>query len=380
MPGTPAQQRITVPFAGHIIGQGVNSDTCERVGTALTVGSEGEDSQADAQTATFSFNVVTSQQSLESSMNIDAEIDARYLLFSGGAKFDFAQNNAVNSSSTYVLASCFVNNALRSGRNFAPTEAANALLRAGDTDGFKVAFGDRFCEALRTGGEFHALVRITSSSTSFQSKIAASLHGEMNGLVAGGSFKASFDEAQRDTTSHTEVDIQIFQVGGQGDQITMPGADADKIRSIMNGFAASVHDHAQAFEAELVTYDTLALAGPSAMELEDRREVLADCQARKQKYWSAISELEFLQTDDAGLIYSDLPAESVLSGLENDFRRVLGALMDYARQVSTGAIPAKPFVPQNEPVLPHYTRRNSTMFSQWWARRNDPDLLLDGRR
>jgi hypothetical protein len=380
MPDSPTgvvQQRIIVPFEGHIIGQGVNSDTCERVGTGLKAGSEGEDQQADGQNATFKFQVITDQQSLESALNISADVEARYALLSGGAKFGFAEKNAVNSSSTYVLASCVCYNSLRSGRDFTPTDNAAALLKTGDQNAFKTAFGDRFCEALHTGGEFQALVRVTSSNTAHQSDISASLHGELNGLAASGSFKAAFDLAQKDTAAHTEVDIEIFQVGGQGAQIKMPGADADKIRDIMNGFASVAHDHPQAFEAELVTYDTLALPGPSAMEQEDRRKVLEDCQTRKQKYWSAISQLDFLQTDDAQKIFADLPGNSALENLENEFRRVLGDLMTYARGVSAGTIPANPFVPVNEPVLPVYTRVASTLFSQWWLKRNDADLLVD---
>jgi hypothetical protein len=372
-----ARQRIVVPFDGHIIGQGFNSESGERVGTGLNIGDVGEDTQADGQAATFSFQMVTSQQSLERALNISADMEARYLLFSGGAKFSFAEKNALNSSSTYIVASCNVTNALRSGRDFTPMDNATRLLQAADTEGFKRAFGDRFCQALRTGGEFHAVVRITSSHTKHQSDIAASLHGEMNGLVGGGSFKAAFALARNDAASHTEVNINIFQLGGQGDQVQMPGADADKIRDIMNHFAASAHAHPVAFEAELVTYDTLALPGPSAAEQEDRRRILEDCQARKQKYWSAISELDFLQTEDAGLIFADLPPLAELARLQNEFRRVLGALMAFARAVSVGATPPVPFVPDNEPVLPRLPRRATTTFAVWWARRSDPLLLAD---
>lgn len=39
-------QRIVVPFNGHVIGEGFNSTTVERVGVALDVGDVGEDEQA----------------------------------------------------------------------------------------------------------------------------------------------------------------------------------------------------------------------------------------------------------------------------------------------------------------------------------------------
>jgi hypothetical protein len=278
-------------------------------------------------------------------------------MFGGGAKFDFAEKNALNSASTYILASCRIDNSLRSGLNLVPTDAAQRVLNTGDTEAFKRSFGDRFCQALRTGGEFHAIVRVTSSNVNHQSDVATSLHGEMNNLLASGSFKASLDLARADRSSHTEVAIDIVQMGGQGNQIQMPGAEADKIREVMQSFAISAHEHPVAFEAELVTYDTLALPGPSAEENADRRDVLMDCLTRKHKYWSAISELDFLLTDGAQKVFEDVPSLADLATLQNAFRNALGELMTYARNVSIGIVPAIPFVPTAEPVLPRLVRR-----------------------
>ncbi len=117
----------------------------------------------------------------------------------------------------------------QAGSVFRPTEAASRLLAAADTDGFKRAFGDRFVQSLRTGGEFYALVRITSSKTEHQRKIGASLHAELNGLAASGSFKASLDIANSDTSSHTQIDIDVEQTGGQGNQLQLPGTEADAV-------------------------------------------------------------------------------------------------------------------------------------------------------
>lgn len=121
MAGQPVRQRIVVPFAGHVIGEGFNSDTVERVGTGLSVASVGDDPQAPGQTAVFKFHMLTSQASLEKALNFGAELEARYLLFSAGGKFSFAEQSAINSTSTYIVASCLVTNALRFGTGFTPT-------------------------------------------------------------------------------------------------------------------------------------------------------------------------------------------------------------------------------------------------------------------
>ncbi|MDQ0847420.1 hypothetical protein [Streptomyces sp. V1I6] len=377
MAGQPVRQRIVVPFTGHKIGEGFNSETVERVGTALNVGSVGDDPLAPGQTAVFKFQMLTSQANLEKALNIGAEIEARYALFSAGGKFSFAESSALNTTSTYIVASCKVTNALRSGSDFTPNAAAEPLVTEGDLNNFQKAFGDRFTQALHTGGEFHALVRVTSSNTEHQRQIAASLHGELNGLVTSASFAASLQTAQNDKSSHTEVSIQVHQTGGVGEEVQIPGTEADSIREHMNRFAAAAHKHAAAYQAELLTYESLALPFPPPEELEERRRVLEDCLARRQRYWSAISDLTFAQSDDARLIFEDLPEPQQIVDLQNAFRRVLNDLMAHARNVSRGTIPPEFFVAEDEPPMPRFKRRAASRFATWWARRKDPDLLQD---
>src|SRR6266478_3077273 len=108
-------QIIIVPFDGQEIGQGFNSETRESIGTGLTVASIGEDKAANGQEVTTTFESVTSQESLMKSLGISASLDVRYGLFSGGAKFDFAESNAVNSFSSFIAGRCVVHNALRRG-------------------------------------------------------------------------------------------------------------------------------------------------------------------------------------------------------------------------------------------------------------------------
>ncbi|WP_117215279.1 leucine-rich repeat domain-containing protein [Allorhizocola rhizosphaerae] len=371
------QQRIVVPFSGHVIGQGFNSETGERVGTGLEVREMGEDKTASGQQADFRFQMLTSQRSLEKALNFGAEVDARYMLFSGGASFSFAEQSAVNTTSTYILASAFVSNALRFGKAFIPNASAQPLVTAGDLDGFRRAFGDRFVEALQTGGEFHALVRVTSSDVTHQRRIAAALHAELNGLAASVSFSASLQQASSDQQSHTEVSIQVHQTGGVGPQVQIPGTEADKIREHMNRFAQAAHQNARAYRAELVTYDTLALPFPAMEELEDRRKVLEDCLERRQRYLSIVADLTFAQSEDAPLIFEDLPAPQRIVELQNAFRSILNDLMTHARKVARGEILPALFVAAGEPPVPHFKRRRASRFREWWAKRNDPSLLRD---
>src|SRR5262245_61821859 len=173
-------QIIIIPFDGQEIGQGYNSETRESIGTGLTVANISEDPAANGQEVTTLFESVTSQESLMESLGISASADVRYGLFSGGAKFDFAQKHSVNSFSSFVAGRCVVHNAIRHGHGFQLSDAAKPLLVA-QMDVFKTAFGDMFVRSLRTGGEFDVVARITSVSEEHQSTLAASLHAAYNG-------------------------------------------------------------------------------------------------------------------------------------------------------------------------------------------------------
>lgn len=220
-------------------------------------------------------------------------------------------------------------------------------------------------------------MRVTSSKVEHQRRLSASLHAELNGLTAGGSFQASLATANNDASSHTEVSIQVHQTGGVGDQIQIPGTEADRIREHMNRFASAAHANAAAYKAELVTYDTLALPFPPPDELEDRRRVLEDCLQRRQTYWSAISDLTFAQAEDAELIFENLPSPDELLNLQNTFRRILNDLMAHARKVSSGAIEPVFFVAEGEPPRPRFKRRAASRFATWWAQRHDPSMFRD---
>lgn len=377
MSASPGEKRITVPFDGHVIGQGVSADTLTRLGTALQVASVSENQVADAQSVLSRFQMISTQDSLERSLNTSVEVDARYGLFSAGAKVEFAQSQAINNKSTYILASCVVSNALRSGNGYTLDARAQPLVQAGDEAGFFSAFGERFVDALHTGGEMHVLVRVTSSSAEHQSKLAIALHAEYNGLAASGGFKATYQNATADASSHSEVVIESYIVGGRGSQIHLPGIDADQVRALIDTFPAQVAEHAQAWAAELLSYEALALPFPPPDVADDKRRVLDDCLARKRRYWSMLSDISLAQSDSAALFFSSVAPREELDALADRIRAVLNDLMAHSRAVASGAIAPALFIAADDPQPPALVRRSSTSFGRWWDQRHDPALLYD---
>ena len=343
-------QIIVIPFDGQEIGQGYNSESRESIGTGLTVADTSEDPAANGQTVTTLFESVSSQESLAKSLGISASLDVRYGLFSGGAKFDFAENHAVNSFSSFIAGRCVVHNAIRHGHGFKLNDDAGALVKAQRMDEFKTAFGDMFVRSLKTGGEFDVVVRITSVSEKSQTQVAASLNAAYNGICASGDFKASFDNAMTETKQQTEITVFMFQAGGSGKQAAFTGPDATKVLDRLSEFPSFVHEHPVGYEVELASYNTIPIPVPTAEEREDRDLVLRDCLAQKTGFLKALSDLDLLLNPNASLFFDDLPPQSELVKIQGQYRSSLNGLMAHAIKIATGKMdPPQTFVANPAP-------------------------------
>jgi hypothetical protein len=351
-------QVIVIPFDGQEIGQGFNSDTRESIGTGLIVDNVSEDPSADGQTVSTQFESIATQDDLMEALGMSTSVDARYALFSGGAKVSFAESHAVNSFSSYVAGRCQVQNAIRHGHGFHLTPEAQALLTAERMDEFRTAFGDMFVRSLKTGGEFYVVARITSVSEDHQETLAASLNGAYNGLVTSVEFQANFNKAMQETSNRTEVTVWMNQAGGLGQQNSFTGPDAVKILDRLSQFPQSAHDHAAGYETELAAYDTIPIPIPTLEERDDRNLVLSDCANQKMGFLKALADLELAIGDNGNVLFENLPSRDALGAMEAAYRTALSALMAHAIKVSTGEMdPPQMFVANPIPPAINFTKK-----------------------
>lgn len=354
-------QITRIPFSGQLIGQGYNFNTGDSVGTALEVDVVFEDGSTDAQSAFTAFELVTTQDSLTQSLGISASVDGRVGLFSGGAKMSFAEDHAVNSFSSYIAGRSFIQNAIRHGKGFRLTPDAEALLKSGDTERFKKAFGDRFVRSLNTGGEFCVIARITSVSEEHQSKLAASLHGAYSGLITDVEFRASFETASKETHGRTEVSVKMFQSGGVGAQLAFTGPDAAAIIERLKQLPQFVHEHAAGIQAELATYDTIPIEVLTEEEHEDRNIVLNQCANQKSAFLKALSDLRLALEPNAAALFDGLPSRDENIRLQGLYQVALNALMAHAIKVATGRMETPQiFVANPAPPALNFTKKGFT--------------------
>ena len=357
-------QTLDIPFSGQEIGQGVSSQTLEALGTALAVPAINEDPVADGQIVTRSFEFVSDQTSLLEAVGVKASVDARYGLFSGGAKMDFAERNAVNSFSAYIAGRCTVINAERTGHGFTIAANAKPLLDAHQTDAFKKGFGDMYVSSLTTGGELVVIVRITCTDQDKQTSFATSLHAELNGLTAAGNFSASFSTESDEVKKHTDISCFASSAGGIGVSNIPSGADPKQVLDMIANFAQLVHNHPIGLVAHLESYETVPLPVETEEEREDRRVVLADCAQQKYRYLGAIGDLNMAIDPDTGpSLFDNLPSTDTLSHMLDQYRTALNGVIAQAIGVAAGRIEPPQIFVSNPPPPPITFKKKAVTFT-----------------
>jgi hypothetical protein len=319
------------------IGMGFNSDSGLAVGTPFEMDNivVEKDPSAPGQVAFSTITLINTHEELMKNMGLSVEAEGRYGFFSAALKAQFAETTSYNSTSTFLMAKVIVQNPFLRGRNFKLTPDANAVLQVPGTGikNFKTAFGDSFARGLQTGGEFYAVIRITSVSSRTERDLAASLEAEYNGLVAAGKFKGKFTEANQNENTKSEFNAMMYQRAGIGEEIA-PTVEVNEVLERVKKFSSIVFDHPVAYEVEVATYDTLPLPLPPPEEQEDFLIALGDAQEKKLHYIQTKNDLEFARGNPE--FFQALPADDVLANAIQVYTKLINAVMSHGIELSTG--------------------------------------------
>lgn len=363
-------------YNGEDIGMGFNSDTGLAVGTALKFATP---TGVVSQEASADVKIVTSHQDLMSSLHMSAGLEGRYAFASASLKTDFAHKTQYNSSSTFVVAKMVVNNVVTRGQNFTLDPDQRHLLDSNQMDVFNRAFGDSFVRGHYTGGEFYAVMRITSIDSKTESNLAFSLHGSVQGGVANVDFKADLNKANTQAETKSEFSVTFYQKGGVGAEEIGTTLDIDDIKRRLKSFPNAVRDHAFPYFIEVATYDTIPLPLPTKEQQEDFLIAIADADEKKLKYLQRHNDCDFASEHPD--YFFDPPARPVLLTMSETYLQLANGAIDHAVRLSKGEIvpprlfdPAKLTPPVSEPeiVLRKRDVGLERSFSDWWTTKDKP--------
>ncbi len=361
-------------YNGEDIGMGFNSDTGLAVGTCLDFTPPTGDLSQEAES---DVTIITSHEDLMSKLHMAAELEGHYAFASATGKVDFASSTDYNSSSTFVVARMVLANTVARGKNFKLKADFQHLL---DTDpaSFNKAFGDSFVRAQYRGGEFYAVMRVTSIDSKTESNLAVSLQADVQSGVAGGSFKGDFEKANQSENTHSEFTAKFYQKGGAGESQISTTLDVDEIKTRLHNFPDAVTSHPFPYFIEVATYDTVPLPLPSKEQQDDFLLALSDADEKKLRYLQAGNDCDFAALSPE--YFFDPPTPVVLRGMSAIYKQLVNAVISHALAVSRGDIPPLLFDPSkltpplSEPTVVLRKRdvglENS--FADFWINKDNP--------
>lgn len=330
-----ADQIRRVLYNDEEIGMGFNTKTGLAVGTALHGFNVSVDPHASGMEVLSSISIVNTHNELMETLGLSFEAQGRYAFFSGGVKADFADASSYNSRSTFMIARCIVRNPLTRGRNFQLTPSALELLDRYDLDRFYNAFGDSFVRGLQTGGEFFAIIRITSVSREKQESLATTLQAEANLLVASGSFSLEYNKANLHASTRSEYTVMMYQNAGSGLRTSSTRTIAEVLERLRI-FPRIARDHPSAYEVEIASYETLPLPIPTLEEQDAFTYALRDARERKLRFIQVRNDLEFALRNPS--FFNNLPDSEFLSEAISAYTKLINAVMDHGVRLSRGEI------------------------------------------
>jgi hypothetical protein len=343
------------------IGMGFNTRSGEFVGTALSFRETQSSAVNPGQHSGGTAQILNSHEELSDSLDASMSLSARYGLASGSVKMKFSSSTHYNSTSSFVLAQIAVSNTMTRGHSPSIIEPGSAkeLLSANRLDEFHRAYGDSFVRGVKTGGEYFAVSRVTSVDQSVQTSLAATLSAEVNGLVAGGSFQASYNSAQKSESSQSEVFISYYQASGSG---ISAGAtvDVDSVIERFKGFSTIVKDSPVGVMVEIAAYDTVPIPVPTLDEIENLEIALGDAHAKRLQYLTIKNNFEFALSNR--VFFDDPPPEQDMRQVADAYTDALNKVMAHAVALAKGQInPATLFDTSalRFPSVPELKRHNA---------------------
>lgn len=330
-----AEHSIDVPYTvGMNYGMGVSFLNGSIAGKAVVAGTVKGPDGAIGQTVRYTLTIIKSFEDLYTSLGISVAASGHFGLFKASGKFAYASETKFNSQATFLLARCVVENAFTQAEDalLAPDSDGFRLLENGKSDVFQERYGDGFVRGLQTGGEYFAVISITSSDREEQESIAASFSASYGALFASVAVEGKLNDETRSRMSRSEVQVSTYQRGGLGDATSIT-SDIEAVMVRLSAFPEQVRLNPVPYSAQLARYTTLALPdGPNPLDIAAQKQALEEYASTRLKLMTLRNDLEFVQLHPEYFV--NPPTAEELNGWQDMLTEQLNAI---TRQASTCA-------------------------------------------
>lgn len=319
------------------IGMGFDSRTGVFPGTAVTMSDPHYDRTPAGRTGTASAEIITDHQRVQESLDMGAGLSARYGLASGSLKARFSQQTGFQTQSTFVMASLVVQDAVEHGHDFAVPEGSPAakLVAANRMKEFHRSFGDHFVRGRLTGGEYFAVIRITSLDQERERALSVALQAAVNGGLPGAEFDEAVQQARKATAEHTETSVSYYQASGSG-MTTGATPRTEEVIARLQSFPQAVRAKPVVTMVELASYDTIPLEVPTQAGIEDLELALQDAQAKRVQWLGVKNDMEFAMQHP--VYFQDPPSHADLEFVADAYTTALNGVTVHLARLARGEV------------------------------------------
>jgi hypothetical protein len=337
--------QVTVPYAkGYDFGVGADLASGSPMGKVVQ-GAESTVQGAAGATTSFDIRRIHSTEELERKLGIDVQASYGCAAFGAGisARFQFAEDSKIQSSSLFLAVTANVELAFESIDEPTLTEPASALVdRPAD---FATRYGNMFVRGVARGGLFVGVIQIDTESSDDSESIATELEGSYGLFQADA--KTKFDSLTQKYKS--EIHISVYHEGGPIDLVMEDIQDPNQLYQLLVKFLQALqNDPDHNAKAYYVTLAPIAIANgpipPNAAEIQHAQDVLVFCAQERSGMLDNLNLLELISQNQSKYDFppstTAASVKQALNGYQADLDLVARCASQAINDVSQAVLPA----------------------------------------
>lgn len=358
----PGLHDALVPFRlDDNIGIGIDSASGDRKSLVVNPVT-GQPQGARGSTSEFNIARIFQTSDLETALNIDAAASAGIASFAGvSARFNFAKQMKVQSSSLFMVVTAFVQ--LASESIEAPALAdtppgAGAASMVDNPTVFLQRYGDMFVRSFQRGGFFVGVLQIDTASSSEADQVAASLEGSYDLISGTASTKlqtvASQYKSQLFVHQYSEGGV-ILQIDDQHDPLLLLGS----VGAFLRSFQDQPENVAAAFNCSLAPTEIASgPLPPNEADREHARDVIVECAKRRSATMDHLNLIQFISDHNSNYDFSNCPMDTItktIVGLQSDLDIIARCASEAINHTSAQALMPPQYAQSLTPPVPYPT-------------------------
>ncbi len=247
----------------------------------------------------FKLQRVESTEELETHLGISAEASGGVGLFSASARFDFARDCKVRTTSLVLLITATEQFGFEQIDDPRLSPEAGELVD--DPALFSERYGDSFVRGIEKGGQFFGVLRIDTRSEESRESVDAELQGSYGAFSADVSSNLSSVARKH----NAGIDALAYWEGGR---VTVEIRSPEDLVKAADQWRDSVQGQSKPYRVTLSPY--VIAHGPdpaNAAELEHQRDVLVRCARLRSRAIDALNLLDYMCSSEHADEFESVP-------------------------------------------------------------------------